>query len=74
MSYASAPPPPLAAVDPLLQGKQHDLIDAQENPEKQTKEDGKAVVDWLNLPCPVSYDEIQREVMSKCYSSLNVFL
>lgn len=25
-------------------------------------------VDYLNLPCPIPYEEIHREALSKCYS------
>lgn len=58
ISFAAAPPPPLLA-DPLLQGQTAQK--AEESEEKPEKPSGE--VDWLNLPCPISYDELQREAM-----------
>lgn len=54
VSHADAPPPPpphpLGAPPPPP-------------PVAEGATNGKGEVDWLNLPCPIPYDEIQREVM-----------
>lgn len=45
-------PPPLAAADAPL-------------PKSPEEEAAEQKVDYLNLPCPVLYEEIQREAFSK---------
>jgi hypothetical protein len=32
---------------------------------KDAEDDKKEAVDWLNLPCPVKYEEIQREALGE---------
>lgn len=59
ISFAAAPPPPVPAnTPPPLQGETTVKPEENEKPEKPAGE-----VDWLNLPCPISYDELQREAM-----------
>lgn len=55
MSHADAPPPPPPPPHPL--GSPPPAAAAEDAMK------GKGEVDWLNLPCPLPYDEIQREVM-----------
>lgn len=55
VSHADAPPPPppphpLGAPPPAAAAAEGAMKD-------------KGEVDWLNLPCPIPYDEIQREIM-----------
>jgi len=54
VSHADAPPPPpphpLGAPPPPPAAAEGAMKD-------------KGKVDWLNLPCPIPYDEIQREIM-----------
>lgn len=54
VSHADAPPPPpphpLGAPPPPAAAAEGAMKD-------------KGKVDWLNLPCPIPYDEIQREIM-----------
>eukprot|EP00253_Pinus_taeda_P000351 PITA_00351 len=54
VSHADAPPPPpphpLGAPPPPPAAAEGAMKD-------------KGEVDWLNLPCPIPYDEIQREIM-----------
>lgn len=54
VSHADAPPPPpphpLGAPPPPAAAAEGAMKD-------------KGEVDWLNLPCPIPYDEIQREIM-----------
>ncbi|KAG6503134.1 hypothetical protein ZIOFF_035424 [Zingiber officinale] len=61
VSLAAAPPPPVAPPPALPVGL------AQVLPQKaEEKGDGKAApekVDWLDLPCPVPYEELQREAL-----------
>ncbi|EFJ15593.1 hypothetical protein SELMODRAFT_403082 [Selaginella moellendorffii] len=56
LSHAAAPPPPPVATP--------DKISPQPPAAPPAKEDEKpdAKVDYFNLPCPVKYEEIQREV------------
>jgi len=54
VSHADAPPPPPPPPHPLGAPPPAATEDAMK---------GKGEVDWLNLPCPIPYDEIQREVM-----------
>lgn len=59
MSYAAAPPPP-----PLPSGAGASQApttppESSTPPKDENKEPEK--IDWLNLPCPIGYDEIQRE-------------
>jgi len=54
VSHADAPPPP----PPHPLGAPPPPPPAAEGAMKD-----KGEVDWLNLPCPIPYDEIQREIM-----------
>lgn len=54
VSHADAPPPP----PPHPLGAPPPPPPAAEGAMKD-----KGKVDWLNLPCPIPYDEIQREIM-----------
>lgn len=56
VSHADAPPPPPPPPHPL--GAPPPPPAAAEGAMKD-----KGKVDWLNLPCPIPYDEIQREIM-----------
>lgn len=62
-SLAAAPPPPVAPPPALPAGL------AQVLPQKaEEKGNGKGApekVDWLDLPCPVPYEELQREALSE---------
>ncbi|RWW30442.1 hypothetical protein BHE74_00000432 [Ensete ventricosum] len=67
-SHAGAPPPTPAAAPPtpIPVGLATALP-----PNTEVQGDGKGVsekVDWLNLPCPVPFEEIQREALSESYS------
>ncbi|KAI5063239.1 hypothetical protein GOP47_0021786 [Adiantum capillus-veneris] len=58
ISFAAAPPPPIPANAPPPPLQATPTPEESEKPEKPSGE-----VDWLNLPCPISYDELQREAM-----------
>eukprot|EP00249_Psilotum_nudum_P005651 c19087_g1_i3 orf=1-273(-) len=60
ISHAAAPPPPLP-VTPEIPPLGPPLPGATLSDKAEGKKDEK--IDWLNLPCPVSYEEIQRETM-----------
>ncbi|RRT60050.1 hypothetical protein B296_00017051 [Ensete ventricosum] len=68
MNHAGAPPPtPAAAPPPPIPVG----LAAALPPNTEVQGDGKGVsekVDWLNLPCPVPFEEIQREALSESYS------
>ncbi|CAL9099319.1 unnamed protein product [Musa textilis] len=63
VSHAGAPPPsPAAAPPPPIPVG----LAAALPPNTEVQGDGKGVsekVDWLNLPCPVPFEEIQREAL-----------
>lgn len=56
VSHAAAPPPP---PPPAAVGLAVAL------PPKQDEKAEPKNVDWLNLPCPVPFEEIQREALSE---------
>ena len=58
VSHAAAPPPPAPA--PLL-----GLAVALPPKTDEAKEKMPEKVDYLNLPCPVPFEEIQREALSE---------
>eukprot|EP00249_Psilotum_nudum_P019260 c27169_g3_i4 orf=391-1389(+) len=60
ISHAAAPPPPLLVTPEI---PPHGLPLAGAIPTEKAEGNKSENVDWLNLPCPVSYDEIQRETM-----------
>lgn len=68
VSHAGAPPPsPAAAPTPPIPVG----LAAALPPNPEVQGDAKGVsekVDWLNLPCPVAFEEIQREALSESYS------
>lgn len=62
VSYAAGPPPPLPqSASPPPPPSPHPLGDPPNKVEDEKK--GSDEVDWLNLPCPVAFEEVQREVM-----------
>lgn len=58
-SYAAAPPPPLPARPDAPPPPPPSMPPPPPPSDDEKKEPQK--VDWLNLPCPIAYDEIQRE-------------
>ena len=58
VSHAAAPPPP-APASPL------GLAVALPPKADEAKEKQPEKVDYLNLPCPVPFEEIQREALSE---------
>ncbi|KAF8724223.1 hypothetical protein HU200_021244 [Digitaria exilis] len=70
-SHAGAPPPPPPSPPPSpAYGAQPPFAAADAAPPPKPHEEEAAEaeqkVDYLNLPCPVPYEEIQREAFSKC--------
>ena len=58
VSYAAAPPPPFAVpAQPVG-------LAAALPPKSEEKSASKEKVDYMNLPCPVPFEEIQREALS----------
>ena len=60
VSHAAAPPPPAYGAPPPFAA-----ADAAPPPKPHEEEVAEEKVDYLNLPCPVPYEEIQREAFSK---------
>ncbi|KAG2588007.1 hypothetical protein PVAP13_5NG188000 [Panicum virgatum] len=56
VSHAAAPPPPAYGAPPPFAA-----ADAAPPPKPHEEEAAEEKVDYLNLPCPVPYEEIQRE-------------
>jgi mitochondrial import receptor subunit TOM40 len=69
VSQAGAPPPhpPTYASTPPFAPAAADAADAAAAPPPKPHEEEatEEKVDYLNLPCPVPYEEIQREAFSK---------
>ncbi|KAJ7110698.1 hypothetical protein O6H91_Y570400 [Diphasiastrum complanatum] len=63
ISYAAAPPPPPVPASPGLRHALPSPPSTPIDPEKETAKKDADKVDWLNLPCPVKYEEIQREAL-----------
>ncbi|KAJ7519975.1 hypothetical protein O6H91_20G062000 [Diphasiastrum complanatum] len=63
ISYAAAPPPPPVPASPGLRHALGPPPSTPDHPEKDTAKKVEDKVDWLNLPCPVKYEEIQREAL-----------
>eukprot|EP00250_Pteridium_aquilinum_P033850 c6487_g1_i1 orf=684-1685(-) len=59
ISYAAAPPPPLPLPPPPSPPPPPLASEASAPAADEEKAEEKT--DWLNLPCPVAYDELQRE-------------
>jgi mitochondrial import receptor subunit TOM40 len=68
VSQAGAPPPPpptYASTPPPFAPAAADAAFATPPPKPHEEEATEEKVDYLNLPCPVPYEEIQREAFSK---------
>jgi mitochondrial import receptor subunit TOM40 len=63
VSHAAAPPPAAYGAPPPFAA-----ADAAPPPKPHEEEVAEEKVDYLNLPCPVPYEEIQREAFSKSAS------
>ncbi|THU54319.1 hypothetical protein C4D60_Mb10t23830 [Musa balbisiana] len=59
VSHAAAPPPPLPSPSPPPSS----VGLAAALPPKQDEKAEPEKVDWLNLPCPIPFEEIQREAL-----------
>lgn len=66
VSYAAAPPPPFA-LPPQPVGLAVALP-----PKSEEKSASKEMVDYMNLPCPVPFEEIQREALSMSRSLIKL--
>ena len=64
VSHAAAPPPAAYGAPPPFAA-----ADAAPPPKPHEEEVAEEKVDYLNLPCPVPYEEIQREAFSKSPAS-----
>lgn len=62
VSHAAAPPPPTASPVGLAVALPPKDAEMEKKPEK---------VDYLNLPCPVPFEEIQREALSEILNPLS---
>ena len=68
VSQAGAPPPPpstYASNPPPFAPAAADAAFATPPPKPHEEEATEEKVDYLNLPCPVPYEEIQREAFSE---------
>ncbi|RRT66252.1 hypothetical protein B296_00007863 [Ensete ventricosum] len=61
VSHAAAPPPPPPSPSPSPSS----VGLAAALPRKQDEKAEPEKVDWLNLPCPIPFEEIQREALSE---------
>lgn len=59
VSHAAAPPPPLPSGSRAPPPPP--LPPPSSSPPAEEEKKDQEKIDWLNLPCPIAYDEIQRE-------------
>lgn len=72
ISHAAAPPPPPPVVPPPAHPLGLGVV--LPPPAEEKKDDTAEKVDYTNLPCPVPFEEIQREALSTCNTFSSSFV